>query len=134
MWWWAPRPRTATALETEDLIGFFVNTLVLRADLSGDPEFTGLLGRVREVALGAYAHQDLPFEQLVDALVSDRDRSRTPLFQVFFRYAAEDPAWTARRVAVAWRRRDGVGVVAWWRAAGSWVAGLMCGGRWRCSI
>ncbi|HLL81025.1 MAG TPA: amino acid adenylation domain-containing protein, partial [Longimicrobium sp.] len=81
-----------TRPELEGVAGFFVNTLALRCDLSGDPTFRELLGQVRETTLGAYQHQELPFERVVEALSPERDPGRNPIFQVWLGVRAEESA------------------------------------------
>jgi non-ribosomal peptide synthetase component F len=88
------------AVEVEHLIGFFANTLVLRNDLSGTPTFRDLLRRTRDSALAAYAHQDLPFEKIVEALRPVRDPSRNPIFQVNFRVGARSADLTLDGVEI----------------------------------
>jgi amino acid adenylation domain-containing protein len=91
-------------VETEGIVGFFVNTQVLRSTVHGRLGFAPLLAQVRDAVLGAQAHQDLPFEQLVEALQPERSLSHSPLFQILFNHLREDHS--------AWQRMPGLSVEA----------------------
>ncbi|HEY0605461.1 MAG TPA: condensation domain-containing protein, partial [Herpetosiphonaceae bacterium] len=94
-------------VDLEPLVGFFLNTLVLRADLSGNGSFRRLLHQVRDTTLEAYAHQNVPFEQLVEELRPPRDRAHTPIFQVMFILQnMPAPEHGQRELEVAFERVD----------------------------
>jgi amino acid adenylation domain-containing protein len=86
-----------TTQETEKMLGFFINLLAMKADFTGDPTFRELVSRVREDALGAYAHQDLPFDRLVEELQPERKLDHSPIFQVIF--VMQNVPSTGRRIA-----------------------------------
>ena len=116
--------------EIEGSIGFFVNTLVLRTDLSGNPSFRELLRRVREVCLGAYGHQELPFQKLVEALNPKRNTSRRSLVQVFFafqnvpRQPLKIPGLTVTSVRTDVRRPTAALTLFMWEAQESLAGSL----------
>ncbi|HXI03876.1 MAG TPA: condensation domain-containing protein, partial [Candidatus Saccharimonadales bacterium] len=122
-----------TVEELEGLIGFFVNTLVLRVDCGGDPTFRELVGRVREVTLGAYAHQELPFERLVEEVQPERDLGRNPVFQVAFAFQnTPDSGFEAPGLASvgfpfeSWTTRFDLELHMWESAGGLLEGRLFC--------
>jgi amino acid adenylation domain-containing protein/non-ribosomal peptide synthase protein (TIGR01720 family)/FkbM family methyltransferase len=96
-----------TRSETEGLIGFFANTLPLRISLCGNPSFSDLIARVREVSLQAFAHQEMPFDKLVEEMAPERSLSHAPIFQVSFAYAdSHPPQFTLSGIDCEWQEVD----------------------------